>query len=749
MTTYSRASKAALVGIAVLAESSGPCWAADATASGGIEIGFLSEVMILVLVGGLLAEGMQRLGQPSVMGPLIGGLLLGPSMLGALWPSAEHAFLADPQQKAAVSAFAQFGVLLLLLLAGMETELRLLQRIGRTAVAVSIAGIMLPFVFGLALGELLPAEILPHPDRRVVAALFVGIALSISSVKIVAMVVREMNFARRNVGAVILAAAVIDDTIGWMLLAIVFSLAGRGTLDAQGVAVSTLGTLAFLGVSMLIGRRLVPRLIRWANDLLASEGAVLAVILLLMGGMALVTHWIGVHTVLGAFVAGMLVGESPMLTGEIDRQLRGIIAALVVPVFFGLAGLDADLTILRDPKLLGLTGLLILIASMGKFAGAFGGGRLGGMTTRESLALACGMNARGSTEVIVATVGLSMGILSQQLFTMIVAMAVITTLAMPPMLRWALRQLPLQDEERERIDRQHLEEHGLLANIERILVAVDESANAEFTSRLVGLFAGTQGIPATVLHFGSVSDLDLKGDGSRPEAAVEAGVAAAVEATRDDPEETGSGLIDISSRKHKAGTAATIAEEAGKGYGLLAIGLRTVTFPDGAFRHRIAAAAAGFEGPLMIVRARGRHLREPRTSGFRIVLPVTGTDVSRRAAEIAVALARAANVSISAIHASSEARGKSEAHEPRRAMRAHEEQILHDVETLAQLYGVAVETTLRHGVSAEDAIMHAAGRAGDLIVMGANRRSGSPLYLGQVATAVLQGSRASVAVVTN
>lgn len=748
MTTYSRAFSAALVGVAVL-EFPGPCWAADAPASGGLEIGFLSEVMILVLVGGLLAEGMQRLGQPSVMGPLIGGLLLGPSVLGVLWPWAEHAFMSDPQQKAAVSAFAQFGVLLLLLLAGMETELRLLQRIGRTAVAVSIAGIILPFVFGFALGELLPAEILPHPDRRVVAALFVGIALSISSVKIVAMVVREMNFARRNVGTVILAAAVIDDTIGWMLLAIVFSLAGRGTLDAQGIAASTLGTLAFLGVSMLIGRRLVPRLIRWANDLLASEGAVLAVILLLMGGMALATHWIGVHTVLGAFVAGMLVGESPMLTGEIDRQLRGIISALVVPVFFGLAGLDADLTILRDPKLLGLTGLLILIASMGKFAGAFWGGRLGGMTTRESLALACGMNARGSTEVIVATVGLSMGILSQQLFTMIVAMAVITTLAMPPMLRWALRQLPLQDEERERIDRQHLEEHGLLASIERILVAVDESANAEFTSRLVGLFAGSQGIPATVLHFGSVSDLDLKGDGSRPEAAVEAGVAAAVEATRDDPEETGSGLIDISSRKHKAATAATIAEEASKGYGLLAIGLRTVTFPDGAFRHRIAAAAAGFEGPLMIVRARGRHLREPQTSGFRIVLPVTGTDVSRRAAEIAVALARATNVSISAIYASSEARGKSGSSESGRARRAHEEQILRDVETLAQLYGVAVETTLRHGVAAEDAIMHAASRPGDLILMGANRRSGSPLYLGRVATAVLQGSRASVAVVTN
>jgi Kef-type K+ transport system membrane component KefB/nucleotide-binding universal stress UspA family protein len=742
--------RAALIGIAIMPEFPATSWAADGTAVGGLEIGFLSEVMLLILVGRLLAEVMQRLGQPSIMGPLIGGLLLGPSVLGALWPQAERAlFMSDPAQKAAVSVFAQFGVLLLLLLAGMETELRLLQRIGRTAVAVSIAGIVLPFVFGFALGEMLPAAILPRPEQRLAAALFVGIALSISSVKIVAMVVRDMNFARRNVGAVILAAAVIDDTIGWVMLAIVFSLASRGTLDAHGLAESTLGTLIFLGLSMLVGRRLVPRLIRWANDSLKSEGAVIAAILLLMGSMALITHWIGVHTVLGAFVAGMLVGESPMLTGEIDRQLRGIISALVVPVFFGLAGLSVDLTILSDPNLLGLTVLLIVIASVGKFSGAFLGGRVGGMTARESLALASGMNARGSTEVIVATVGLSMGILSPQLFTMIVAMAVITTLAMPPMLRWALHQLPLRAEERVRIDRERFEARSFLAKVERILVAVDESANALFTSRLTGLLAGFRGIPATVLHIGPRSERTRNVGDSRQEAAAEAGATVATEAARDDPHETGPGLIDISSRSRGAGSTATIAAEAGKGYGLLAIGVRTVTTPDGAFHPRVAAAAAGFEGPLMIVRARGRHLTEPETSELRIVLPVTGTDVSRRAAEIAVALARAANLSITAIHASSPVSDKTRSRQRGPAMRTHEEQILQDVVALARRYGITIETAVRAGASAETAIIDAARESTGLIVMGANRRAGSPLYLGEVATSVLQGSEASVVLLTS
>ena len=167
-------------------------------------------------------------------------------------------------------------------------------------------------------------------------------------------------------------------------------------------------------------------------------------ILLIMIAMALTTYLIGVHTVLGAFVAGVLIGESPILTRHIDEQLRGLIAALFMPVFFGLSGLSADLTILKDPELLLLAIGLIVIASVGKFAGAFVGGKLGRLTGRESLALASAMNARGSTEVIVASIGLSAGVFSKNLFTLIVAMAMITTMAMPPMLRWALRRLPLR-----------------------------------------------------------------------------------------------------------------------------------------------------------------------------------------------------------------------------------------------------------------------------------------------------------------
>src|SRR6185437_3649629 len=248
---------------------------------------------------------------------------------------------------------------------------------------------------------------------------------------------------------------------------------------------------------LTIGRRIVFFIIRWVNDTFVSEFAVVTAILAIMGAMASITHLIGVHTVLGAFVAGILVVESPIFTKHIDEQLRGLITAFFAPVFFGIAGLSADLTIFADPKIALLTCGLILIASLGKFGGAFLGGKLGGLTRREGFALACGMNARGSTEVIIATIGLSMGALNQNLFTMIVTMAVATTLAM-------------RKEEKQRLEREEQEEKGFVANLERLLIAVDDSPNGKFASRVAGMLAGTHGMPTTVLHIKDAAKIENK-----------------------------------------------------------------------------------------------------------------------------------------------------------------------------------------------------------------------------------------------
>ena len=363
---------------------------------------FAAELILLLFFGRLIGEGMSRIGQPAIFGQLLAGVLLGPSVFGLVLPDLRHMIFPDtPALKSMIDAVSQIGILLLLLLTGMETNLALVNRRRRAAASTSLFGIVVPFACGVALAYALPVELLPSPGKRLVTALFLGTALAISSVKIVAMVVRELGFLRRTVGQVIVSAAIIDDTTGWIIISVTLGLALHGRVDVAALGQTLLGAAVFLGFSFTVGRRLIFRLIRWANDTFVSEVPVVTTILVVTGAMALLTDAIGLHTVLGAFVAGILVGQSPILTRHIDEQLRGLIVGLFMPVFFGLAGLTTDPTVLAHTELILLTLGLIAIASLGKFSGAFLGGRLGGMSWAESLALGCGMNARGSTEVVV------------------------------------------------------------------------------------------------------------------------------------------------------------------------------------------------------------------------------------------------------------------------------------------------------------------------------------------------------------
>jgi Kef-type K+ transport system membrane component KefB/nucleotide-binding universal stress UspA family protein len=696
---------------------------------GPSEVVLLVQIVVLLAAGRLLGEAMLRVSQPAVMGQLLAGLLLGPSFLGAVWPEAQHwLFPPGRDQKAMLDGIAQLGVLLLLLMTGMETDLALVRKVRRAALSVSVTGVAVPFACGFLLGEMLPAAMLPRPELRLVTSLFLGTALAISSVKIVAMVVREMNFLRRNVGQVIVASAIIDDTIGWVIIAVIFSLAQAGTVDPWEIGRSLAGTMVFLGLSLTIGRRLVFLLIRWANDTLQSEAAVVTAILVLMGALALVTQGLGVHTVLGAFVAGLLVGQSPILTRRIDEQLRGVVTALFAPIFFGLAGLSADLTILRDPRLLLLTLGLIAIASLGKFAGAFAGGRLGGLRTAESLALACGMNARGSTEVIVASIGLGMGALSQDLFTMIVAMALITTLAMPPMLRWALHRLPLKGEEKERLEREAAEERGFVANLERLLVAAEggpeERASASFASRIAGLVAGSRGMPVTVVRLGR------GGDGGALSGAV---VEAAQEGAGDGETRT----VEVTELTRDEPAAEALSAEARKGYDLLIVGIDPAVAPHAGLAESVAGAAERFDGPLAVAVARGAHRADPERAALSLLAVVDGTQAARRGAEIAVTLARGTGAPLTVLFlAEAAGTGRRLA-----GLRQGDAAALREVLDHAEQNGVRVRTELRHARAPEREILRQA-KAGDhdLIVMGVTRRSGDGAAFGPLAEAVLEAS---------
>src|SRR5262249_30807068 len=279
-------------------------------------------------VGRLLGEALRRIGYPSVMGQLLGGMLLGPAALGSIWPEIQQwIFPAAEGQHAMLDAVSQLGILLLLLLTGMEMDLNLARKAGPAAISVSLAGVAVPFTCGVALGWQLPEWLLPDQSKRLVTALFLGTALSISSIKIVAAIVREMNFTRRDLGQLIVTSAILEDTIGWIIIAITLSLAQAGSIDVASVSKSLVGTAVFLLASLTVGRRLVFYWTGWANDNYKSKCVGVTLIRVIVGVRALITRGWGVHTVRGPLVAGFLMGVPPFLTRHIDEQLRGLIMA--------------------------------------------------------------------------------------------------------------------------------------------------------------------------------------------------------------------------------------------------------------------------------------------------------------------------------------------------------------------------------------------------------------------------------------
>ncbi len=231
------------------------------------ELGFLASIVVVLLAARLLGEAAQRLGQPAVIGQLVAGIMLGPSFLGLLWPDAEHAlFSADPVQKAMLQGFGEFGILLLLVLTGMEVDLRLLRKIGWPSLSVSLAGLAVPFAFGAALGFAAPSSLIANAGRRLPKALFLGVALSVSSIKVVASVVREMNFARRDLGQIIVASSIIEDLLGWILIAVILGIVRAGGVEIGRLAGTVAGVALFLAASLTLGRCLVADAIRLVNE---------------------------------------------------------------------------------------------------------------------------------------------------------------------------------------------------------------------------------------------------------------------------------------------------------------------------------------------------------------------------------------------------------------------------------------------------------------------------------------------------
>jgi Kef-type K+ transport system membrane component KefB len=347
-----------------------------------------------------------------------------------------------------LDAVGQFGVLLLVGLTGMTIDLGMIRRKGATAAWVSAGGLLIPLGCGIAVGFALPAAMLAEGTERTVFACFVGVAMCVSAIPVIAKTLLEMRLLHRNVGQLIISASAMDDMLGWLMLSVVSAMATTGVRTGQ-VMLSVAYLLLMVLFAATIGRTIVETTLRLAAR--SSESAMLVaavVTLLLLAGAA--TQAMGMEAVLGAFFAGIVIGSS----GRVDRErlapLRTFVMAVLAPLFFATAGLRMDLTALSRPVVLGTAIVVLLIAIATKFIGAYTGARVIKLGHWEALALGAGLNVRGVIEVIIAMVGLRLGVLTTEMYTIIVLVAIVTSLMAPPMLRYAVRHIDITDEEEKR-----------------------------------------------------------------------------------------------------------------------------------------------------------------------------------------------------------------------------------------------------------------------------------------------------------
>ncbi|NNC80360.1 MAG: universal stress protein [Acidimicrobiales bacterium] len=427
-------------------------------------------LVLLVAARGLGALA-QRFGQPAVIGELAAGLLLGPSLLGWLAPGVtDWLFPADDAQTAMLFTVGWIGVLLLLVVTGFETDLALIRRLGRAATLVSTGSLVVPAVAGFVVGWYIPGAFVGDSTERYIFALFIAAALSISSLPVIAKILSEMGLMRRNFGQLTLAAGMANDVVGWIGLGFVAGLAQAGGVELGKLAFTVIGVAVFFALAFTVGQRVVDASLRRVrmngNDPLSG----LTVVLVTALTFGVITQWLHVEAVLGAFIAGVILARSRYADHELIRPVETMTAAVFAPIFFATAGLRVDLGLLADGETIMWAAIIVVAASVSKFAGSLLGARLSLLPNREGAALGIGLNARGALEIVIAAVGLSLGVLNERSYTIVVLMAMATSMAAPPLLRRILRNWEGTPDERQRLDLENQLESNVLVNGGGVLV---------------------------------------------------------------------------------------------------------------------------------------------------------------------------------------------------------------------------------------------------------------------------------------
>ena len=391
----------------------------------------LLQIIVIIILARLFGAVFRRIGQPPVMGEMVAGIALGPSLLGWLYPPA-MLFLFPPASLAALGLLSQVGVVLFMFVVGMELDVQLLREKASAAIMISHASIFFPFLLGASLALLVYPTLAPAESSFAPFALFLGIAMSITAFPVLARILADRGLSQSHLGSIALACAAIDDVSAWCMLALVIAISESAGFTSSLMTVAL--TLVFIAAMLFVVKPKLAGLIeRRVADPKAARGLLAAVVAFLLAS-AWVTDRIGIHALFGAFLAGVVMPTIPSFETFLKTRLEAFTSAALLPLFFVFTGLRTEIALLNDWSgwlvCLGIT----LVAVAGKLGGSMLMARWTSMNWRDSFAIGVLMNTRGLVELVVLNIGYDLGILSARIFAMMVIMALATTFMTAPLL---------------------------------------------------------------------------------------------------------------------------------------------------------------------------------------------------------------------------------------------------------------------------------------------------------------------------
>jgi Kef-type K+ transport system membrane component KefB len=391
----------------------------------------LVSIGAIVLATRIFGWLFARVGQPSVVGEMIAGIVLGPSLLGYFFPSA-LSYTFPSSTLATLSALSQLGILLFMFIVGLEVDINRLLKSSATVVLTSNCSIIVPFLLGVGLARLLYPKFAGAHVPFFHFAVFVGTAMSVTAFPVLARILRERGLLGTDLGRIAISCAAIDDASAWLLLAALTAMV-RSASNWAILAMTSLKFLLFVAVMLGPVRWVMASLGTFRKRRGLTPGLFSAVVLLILLS-SWITEQIGVHALFGAFTAGLIMPKFAGLAAQLREKIESLTLALLLPIFFALTGLRTRVDLILGKEMWLCTFAIIAIATLGKFTGASVTSYILGMKWRDSAGLGVLMNTRGLVELVVLTVGLDLGILSPVLFTMMVAMALVTTFMATPVL---------------------------------------------------------------------------------------------------------------------------------------------------------------------------------------------------------------------------------------------------------------------------------------------------------------------------